>query len=183
MKSNLVIGCKVLVKDTVVKGVVTKIHQNKVWVLDQDGFEIAYLVEQLIIIEVEQSELSKFSDINHQLLQQKATLKEKSKTSLKKSKQEKYGVVMEVDLHIEKLVKSTKGLSNADILIKQIDTAIFKIEYAQKNRIPKMVFIHGVGEGVLKDELYRVLRRYAVSWTDASYQKYGLGATEITFLQ
>jgi len=179
MKIN--INDKVLIKDSTVKGCVTKINNNQVYVLDDDGFELMYNYSQLIVIEFDQSELSRYSDINNKMLRQKENLQDTVKKSFKKSKQEKYGVVMEVDLHIEKLVKSKSGMSNADILNKQLDTANHKVNFAIKNRIPKIVFIHGVGEGVLKEELVRLFRRYSLRFYDASYQKYGLGATEVSF--
>lgn len=179
MKLN--IGDNVLIKDRVGKGRVVKIFQNKIYVQDEHGFEIPYEENQLILIEVEQSELSMYTDINNKMLRQKESMSDAPKKSVKKSKQEKYGVVMEVDLHIEKLVKSTSGMQNADILNKQLDTAKHKVEFALRNRIPKIVFIHGVGEGILKEELYRMLNRYSVRYEDASYQKYGLGATEVRF--
>jgi len=51
-------------------------------------------------------------------------------------------------------------------------------------RIQKIVFIHGVGEGVLKIELEYLFARYNnVKYYDANYQKYGLGATEVYILQ
>ncbi|ANW96712.1 DNA mismatch repair protein MutS [Wenyingzhuangia fucanilytica] len=174
-------GDKVLVKDSVVKGTVSKVMKNSVLVLDEDGFELAYQSDQLILVNIEQSEMSKFSDINNKMLRQKALFVEHNKKSAKKSKQEKYGVVMEVDLHIEKLVKSASGMSNGDILNKQLDTAQHKVDFAIKNRIPKIVFIHGVGEGVLKEGLYSIFNRYSLRYEEASYQRYGLGATEVTF--
>lgn len=178
---KLKIGDKVLIKDAVAKGKVVGLKQKKVIVLDDDGFELPYDESQLILIEVEQSELSRYSDINNKMLRQKENLTEGPKRSAKKSKQEKYGVVMEVDLHIEKLVKSRSGMSNADILNKQLDTARHKVEFAIKNRIPKAVFIHGVGEGILKEELFRLFRRYPIRFEEASYQRYGYGATEVSF--
>ena len=46
------------------------------------------------------------------------------------------------------------------------------------------VFIHGVGEGVLKLELEYLFSRYDnVKFYDADYQKYGLGATEVYIYQ
>lgn len=178
---KLKIGDKVLVKDSIIKGVVSKVLKDSVLVLDEDGFELSYQVSQLILVEVEQSEMSKFSDINNKMLRQKELFTEHNKRSTKKSKQEKYGVVMEVDLHIEKLVKSKSGMSNGDILNKQLDTAQHKVDFAIKNRIPKIVFIHGVGEGVLKEGLYSIFNRYSLKYQEASYQRYGLGATEVTF--
>ena len=91
---------------------------------------------------------------------------------------------MEVDLHIEKLLPSKKGLSNHDILTKQLDTARGQLEFAIRKRIQKIVFIHGVGEGVLKAELEYLFSRYEnVKFYDANYQRYGLGATEVYIFQ
>jgi dsDNA-specific endonuclease/ATPase MutS2 len=103
-------------------------------------------------------------------------------TKEKKFKKEEF--IMEVDLHIEKLVQNFRGMSNFDILNMQMDTVKHKLEFAIKNRLPKMVLIHGVGEGVLKAELDFLLGRYDnITFQDANYQKYGLGATEVYFIQ
>ena len=44
-----------------------------------------------------------------------------------------------------------------------------------------LVFIHGHGDGVLRSELYSLLRRYSVQFYDGDYAKYGGGATEVIF--
>ena len=91
---------------------------------------------------------------------------------------------MEVDLHINQLVRSTKGMSKHDMLTLQLDTAKRRLEFAINKRIQKVVFIHGVGEGVLKTELEYLFGRYNnVKFYDANYQKYGLGATEVYIYQ
>jgi dsDNA-specific endonuclease/ATPase MutS2 len=66
----------------------------------------------------------------------------------------------------------------------QMETAQRQLEFALKKNIRKVVFIHGVGAGVLKEELGFLLRRYPqINYYDADYQKYGLGATEAYILQ
>jgi len=65
----------------------------------------------------------------------------------------------------------------------QLDTARRQLEFAIRKRIQKVVFIHGVGEGVLKTELEYLFGRYNVKYYDADYQKYGLGATEVYIYQ
>jgi dsDNA-specific endonuclease/ATPase MutS2 len=90
----------------------------------------------------------------------------------------------EFDLHIEKLAKNFRAMSNYDILNLQAETAKRHIEFAIRNRIPKIVFIHGVGEGILKAELDFLLGRYeSISFRDANCQKYGQGATEVFIRQ
>ena len=74
-------------------------------------------------------------------------------------------------------------MDSYDKLTMQVDTAKYKLEFAIRNRIPRIVFIHGVGEGVLKEELNYLFNRYNVSVSEASYQKYGMGATEVYILQ
>ena len=68
-------------------------------------------------------------------------------------RKEKNEVVFEVDLHINQLVENTRNLDNCDMLSMQLNTAKRKLEYAISKRFSKVVFIHGVGEGVLKREL------------------------------
>jgi len=65
-----------------------------------------------------------------------------------------------------------------------VETAKRQLEFAMKKRIQKVVFIHGVGEGVLKAELESLFNRYEnLKFYDADYQKYGLGATEVYIFQ
>ena len=91
---------------------------------------------------------------------------------------------MEVDLHINQLIRNPRGMNNHDMLTLQVDTARRQLEFAIKKRIQKVVFIHGVGEGVLRAELEYLFSRYEnVRYYDADYQKYGQGATEIYIMQ
>ena len=91
---------------------------------------------------------------------------------------------MEVDLHIHQLVPKTKGMNNYDMLTVQIDTAKRQLEFAIKKRIQRVVFIHGIGAGVLKAELEYLFRQYGnLEYNDADYQKYGRGATEVYIFQ
>ena len=176
----LEIGNKVAVLDDVLKGVVTHISGNTISIKTSDGMIFNFTAKELVKIDIDQKELSKYSDINNPLLKEKATLKQPQKTLFKKEKNE---VILEVDLHINQLVKSTRNMDNFDMLNLQLDTAKRKIEYAISKRISKLVFIHGVGEGVLKSELQRLLGKYPIKYYDASYKKYGLGATEVYIYQ
>ena len=177
---RLEIGNKVALLDDVLKGVITAINGEDISVQTEDGMIFNFSSSELVKIEVEQYELTKFSDINNPLLKQKVSSQKSIKSAFKKDKNE---VILEVDLHINKLVKSTRGLDNYDMLNLQLDTAKRKIEFAIAKRISKLVFIHGVGEGVLKSELNSLLNKYPVKYYDASYKKYGLGATEVYVYQ
>lgn len=87
---------------------------------------------------------------------------------------------MLVDLHIEKLIDDHYGLSNSEKL--DIQTAHFrrKLEMAITGHYIKIVFIHGVGNGVLRQAIRELLRTYeGIEYSDASYKKFGAGATEV----
>jgi len=174
------IGKQVAVLDDTLKGVIVNIENQIIDIQDSDGMIYQYNQNELVIIDEDQYQLSKYSDINNSLLNDKIQDQIKKPSSFKKDKNE---VILEVDLHINQLTKSTKGMDNFDMLSLQLDTAKRKIEYAISKRISKIVFIHGVGEGVLKSELHYLFGRYPVRFYDASYKKYGLGATEVYIYQ
>lgn len=87
-----------------------------------------------------------------------------------------------VDLHIGELLDNTRGMSNSEILNYQIDT--FRKVMDDNLRTPgkKIVFIHGKGEGVLRQALMKELKyRYkGHDVQDASFREYGYGATQVT---
>ncbi len=86
----------------------------------------------------------------------------------------------EIDLHIQHLVDEYKNLSNAEMLQTQLKKFRKEMDYAIKNHYHKIIFIHGVGNGVLRTEILRELRAYpGVRYTDAPFEKYGYGATEV----
>lgn len=89
--------------------------------------------------------------------------------------------LLEVDLHIYELIDDLRGISNGDMLRIQLGHFRKKMAEARKKGIEKIVFIHGVGEGVLRSEIRHALLRYeeVVEVLDASYEKYGAGATEV----
>ncbi len=87
-----------------------------------------------------------------------------------------------VDLHIDELVDSTRGLSNADMLNLQIDHFRATMDKYLRKPGTKIVFIHGKGEGVLRQALLKELNhRYkGHDVQDASFREYGFGATQVT---
>ncbi len=86
--------------------------------------------------------------------------------------------LLEVDLHIHELLESTQGMSNGDMLEYQLDTFRKVLKENQKFKGKKIVFIHGVGNGVLKQNIRHELQRYPrYVVQDASFQEYGFGAT------
>jgi dsDNA-specific endonuclease/ATPase MutS2 len=178
------LGDYVLVLDEDLSGVIKGIDGDTISIETEDGFLIEFQSNELVIKKREESIKSEI--FSHASLNAVVSEKEnaKRKNQVKKKPKDRYEPTMEVDLHINQLVKSSKGMSNHDMLTLQLDTARQRLDFAIRKRIQKMVFIHGVGEGVLKMELDYLLGRYDnVKFYDANYQKYGLGATEVYIYQ
>ncbi|MFV9550751.1 Smr/MutS family protein [Algibacter sp. PT7-4] len=177
-------GDYVLVLDEDLSGVIIKITNNVISIETDDGFLLDFDAKELVLKGNKASIASQiFSNSSlDAVVSEKEIPKRKNKP--KTRAKDRYEPTMEVDLHIHQLVKSYKGMSNHDMLTLQLDTAKHKLEYAIQKRIQKIVFIHGVGEGVLKMELEYLFGRYSnVKYYDANYQKYGLGATEVYIYQ
>ena len=87
-----------------------------------------------------------------------------------------------VDLHASELFDDMRGLSNADILNRQIDRFSEVMDAHLKDAGRKLIFIHGKGEGVLRQALMKELtHRYkGHDVQDASFREYGYGATQVT---
>lgn len=179
----LVKGDKVSVLDEAINGIVVSVKNNEVLIETTDGFMMTFLVNELLKIQDSSNLMNSIKRIDLEGISKEKT--EPKPRSFVKEKKDKRDVgVPEFDLHIEKLVPNKRGMSNFDILTLQTETAKRHIEFAIRNRIPKIVFIHGVGEGILKAELDFLLGRYdGIDFQDANYQKYGLGATEVYFRQ
>jgi dsDNA-specific endonuclease/ATPase MutS2 len=176
-------GDQVSVLDEAINGVVVSVKDKEVTVETEDGFMMTFFVNELIKVNVSSNLMDSIKRINvSEVAKEKEIPKARSFVKERKDKHEVSAP--EFDLHIEKLVPNKRGMSNYDILTLQSETAKRHIEFAIRNRIPKIVFIHGVGEGILKSELDFLLGRYDnVAFQDANYQKYGLGATEVFIKQ
>lgn len=85
-----------------------------------------------------------------------------------------------VDLHIGELVADYSRLSSSEMLDLQIQYFVRCLESAISNGFFRIVFIHGVGNQVLKSKVNKILTEYSgLEIRDASMAKFGYGATEI----
>ncbi len=109
---------------------------------------------------------------------------EKLKESFYKSAEEKKVVekpLKEVDLHIEKLREDYQFLSSSDIIKTQLDRFQKTLDAAIVHQLPSIVFIHGVGNGILRHEIHKVVSKHpqVKTFADARKEKFGYGATEV----
>jgi hypothetical protein len=104
-----------------------------------------------------------------------------SKARISKSNKEYLkSLKKEIDLHIEELVDNTSGLSNYDMLTLQLEKFEKELDNAIVKHMHTLIFIHGVGNGRLKQEIINRLKLVkGVTYHDASYKNYGYGATQV----
>ena len=173
MESKLKIGDKAETIDDDIKGEVISVSEEVIVLMTEEGFEMPFSPKELIKTP-EDSLPIRFQDL-YQAKQEK--IKSLPKKVFKKT-ESVYSI--EVDLHIHELIDDARRLSNYEILNIQMDHAKKRLEWAMQKRLRSVVFIHGVGEGVLRAELHTLFRRYDnLEYFDADYQTYGVGATEV----
>lgn len=90
--------------------------------------------------------------------------------------------ILEIDLHAVELLDNTNGLSSGEILEYQLTKFRETMEESKKNKGQKIVFIHGKGDGVLKNAILKELstKYKSAYYQDASFREYGYGATMVT---
>jgi hypothetical protein len=88
--------------------------------------------------------------------------------------------VMEVDLHLQELVDDERGMSDGEKLQYQLSYFERMLATAIRERKRRLIVIHGVGEGVLREEVRKVLQYYEhLRFDDADPRRYGYGATAV----
>ncbi len=66
----------------------------------------------------------------------------------------------EIDLHLHSFMRNTSGLSNEHMLKSSIDRMRSELEKAIENNEKELRFIHGRGNGTLKERVYNELGKY-----------------------
>lgn len=109
-------------------------------------------------------------------------MKQKERPRIQPIEKKEKKPVLEIDLHITELLDNTNGLSSSDMLEYQIKRFNEVMEENKNNKGQKIVFIHGKGDGVLKNTILKELKAKYKSayYQDASFREYGYGATMVT---
>ena len=89
----------------------------------------------------------------------------------------------EIDLHIEKLKANHQLLNNNEKLDLQLAQFFKNLDAAIVHKLPSIIFIHGVGNGTLRNEIHKAISKHPQikTFMDARKEKFGYGATEIIF--
>ena len=85
--------------------------------------------------------------------------------------------IREVDLHIEKIVPNPEHFNSAAKLEEQVKHFRQEMNNAVMSGVTTMIFIHGLGNGILKNRLINEIEKYETfEYRDAPENTYGQGA-------
>lgn len=156
--------------------VIAILNKDEALILLPEGIEIPVPIKSLVKVEIDLSDSIKSISLpmSHDHERPKGK---------KAEKEPKKPVTFEIDLHIGQLVNNfSRSMSNGEMLTIQINHFQYWMDKAMRENFKSLVFIHGVGNGVLKSEIRRLVNTYhGVRYEDASFRRYGYGATEVFF--
>lgn len=199
MDSNdLKVGTRVRFLNDVGGGIVVGWRTpEEVLVETEDGFEMPYPPQELLVVDNPAEEAERYQrqiptiqEILHKEVspEQRRRLERDFDAKYKDAHSRTVGGkqdLVEVDLHLHELVDSSRGLSNSAMLDLQLSHFERMLQMAIRERQRRIVFIHGIGQGVLRHAiLTRITQFYPeCDARPADPRKYGSGATEIYIRQ
>ena len=144
---------------------------------ENDFFETPALMYTI----VENDEVARPLVVDAKRLKEQMYKEEKVVANTSKKKSKKDDGTLVVDLHADEVLETTAGMNSADILHYQMDIFKKTMDENRKKKGQKIIFIHGKGEGVLRQTIIHELNyRYkSCTYQDASFQEYGYGATQV----
>ena len=147
---------------------------------ENDFFEDDALIYPVVVDDIPVREMSiSASAIQEAMMQKSQSEKPRQPIAEKKNKT---SPVLEIDLHINQLLDSTSGMNNSEMLNYQLSKFHETMEENKNKKGQKIVFIHGKGEGVLRNAILTELKSKYKNFPvqDASFKEYGFGATMVT---
>lgn len=121
-------------------------------------------------------------DTKKMFSQESETSSHRTNSNKKVSKPNKRQTIVEVDLHASELLDTMVGMKPKDILDYQLKVFRDTMNEHIKEHGCRIVFIHGKGEGVLRNAILTELEKNypKCKAQDASFREYGFGATQVT---
>jgi len=159
----------------------------------EDGFDMKYKLAELMLVMSSEDEMeaynNKLPDLASILAQDVDEKRQKAiqeqfdikYSNARATNQKRRGEHMVIDLHIHELVDDQSGLQDRTKLDIQLNHFERMMRIAGEQRVRRVVFIHGVGQGVLRHQIRSRLEMYYpdCSVRDGNPREYGAGATEV----
>lgn len=161
MCKSIKIGNRVSPINDNLKGRVIAIDGNSITIEDEDGFERIYDKNELVVYDTK-------------LADDQSIIAKNSNIKKPKSANNNLNII---DLHL-----SNSNVNTNHILENQLQVFYTQINKAIQHKKSKITFIHGVGEGVLRKRIEKILTNKNIPFSQADYHVYGQGAI-IIFLK
>ena len=153
-------------------GVITNILSNfRVLVINENGFEVSVSMDEIVPLGNKSDYKIDSKKIN-----------EKDEKEVKPPKLS-HDEIWEVDLHLQEILDTGRNMTDHEKLLAQLKYFRRCMDAVIAHRIRKIIFIHGVGKGTLKQEIIHALKQYErARHYGAPYKKYGFGAITVEIL-
>lgn len=138
-----------------------------------------YFEEQAYIFNIKQDDDDKNLKLDAKKIREGMLSSKKKGPDSKEPKKPKNKQLV-IDLHIESLRNDFLLINPDESYQVQMEAFHHKMNQAMASRFEEVVFIHGVGNGKLKNDIRREIENtYHLQYQDASFQEYGYGATMV----
>ena len=167
------VGDKVRFLDQQGEGTVIGIIDDKtITVQDESGFDYPYAVQQLVAVQSRAEE--------HSLYNSKGIQKEEQAKPYVAFSDNRVNFI---DIHAHRLISNPEAYSKEYLLDIQLNAVKQAINRSKNKKERSLVIIHGEGKGALKSKVRKLLAEFTEvkEVQDASYEKFGKGATEAFF--
>jgi dsDNA-specific endonuclease/ATPase MutS2 len=90
---------------------------------------------------------------------------------------------MAIDLHLPSYITESENFDPRQALQMQLDLFESEIDKALVNGETEVIIIHGIGNGVLKNEIHKLVKTHphVLSYINDYHPLYGFGSTKIIF--
>ena len=171
MSGKFRIGDKVILKKDRTKAtVLLEIGDRKVKIEDEYGFE--YIINNSDILPVDKSTDTMISYGKTFEVKDEDIRKEKKKTSFNKTDR---GGMVKIDLHIEQITSYYHHMKNSEIVQIQMEYCKKELDQSMLKHKKSLEIVHGIGEGVLKSEVHKLLNLYNLTFFESNNG----GSTEV----
>jgi len=161
------IGDKVSVIDENLDGIITSVQEKMVVFKDDFGFTHQYPKEKLV---------SKNPDFYENIKVEKKNEQSKPKSNKNAANH------LVLDLHFNKLVKNPADYESFERLFLQKEKLLETLEFCRKNNLKKLEIIHGIGDGVLQNIVFDVLKGMTnIEFEDHEFFFHSSGSVMVNF--
>ena len=158
-------------KDRDIAEILLLIGDSKAKIRDENGFEYYISLKEILLMNVETHNSKSYGNTFNV---KKEDLNLNKKKNLNSGKSDS-GSRVKIDLHIEKINSYFHHMQNSEIVQIQMDYCRKELDLAMIKGRQSIEIIHGIGEGVLMNEVHKLLDLYNLRY----YVSNDSGSTEV----